>query len=175
MSTSQTTATATATSTANTTTIPASTPQNEIDVPVSPAQAQREYNADMRCLARMEREYIARKAIAPPRKYHRRLYRPIDWSTIPPTDRVTRSMAWCASKRKQRLVVPDNLKGSKHWDSAFESRAKDSRIKMINCRFRIPRTDIIEYWRGGQQMVCPPGVKPWEWKSGSEGKPIIID
>ncbi|KAL8941081.1 MAG: hypothetical protein Q9216_002452 [Gyalolechia sp. 2 TL-2023] len=67
------------------------------------------------------------------RKVDRPQYRRTDIASIPPSDRVTRSMT-----------------------------ARARQIRRINCRFRIPGTDKIEYWRGGQRMVCPPGVKPWE-------------
>ena len=45
---------------------------------------------------------------------------------------------------------------------------QEKRIKRINCRYKIPGTNNIEYWRNGVKMVCPPGYRPWEKKTATE-------
>ncbi|KAI4177453.1 MAG: hypothetical protein LQ343_000434 [Gyalolechia ehrenbergii] len=143
-----------------------------------------ELDASVERIEQHEREIKARPTSGPPKKVHRLLTRRIDVASIPKTDRVTRSKAAktaCPGARvngaantnsphritkpgQQRLRLRLRARAPSPEPMANGNGTNDawSRIKRINCRFRIPGTDNIEYWRGGKQMICPPGVKPWE-------------
>ncbi|KAL9031374.1 MAG: hypothetical protein Q9196_000591 [Gyalolechia fulgens] len=147
--------------TPNAITMPASVTRSETDTTLSPKQIQQrnqgvlidttpEMDASIERIERHEREKKASPTNGPPKKVHRLLTRRVDVASIPKTDRVTRSM------RVKRAPPPEPIANGKGSDDA------SSRIKRINCRFRIPGTDNIEYWRGGKKMICPPGFKPWE-------------
>ncbi|KAI4226536.1 MAG: hypothetical protein L6R36_003077 [Xanthoria steineri] len=36
------------------------------------------------------------------------------------------------------------------------------RITKVNCRYRVPNTDLVKYHRNGKEHLCAPGRTPWE-------------
>ncbi|KAL8718858.1 MAG: hypothetical protein Q9225_004066 [Loekoesia sp. 1 TL-2023] len=107
---------------------------------------------------------------APHKKVHRQLSRRTGFAK---SDRVTRFRGKKTPRtsdkpRPQRLRLrcgPPPGNGN----SSNDNHSNDdpcSRIRRINCRFRIPESDDVEYWCRGKRMVCGPGFKPWEEKTG---------
>ena len=36
------------------------------------------------------------------------------------------------------------------------------RVTKVNCRYRIPNTNLVKYHRDGKEHLCAPGRTPWE-------------
>jgi len=56
--------------------------------------------------------------------------------------------------------VPEQAVAPKAQAPVLPPPAPKNRI-VINCRYRVPNTDLTMYHRNGQVTVCGPGQTPW--------------